>query len=378
MSPDQEAHFTDKDENAFVTWVRDHLVNGAALKRGITANEYVEICRHEWALCAADEVYRIKMLVDPLMQPELAAESPWRSTGRPYCVLIARVDSNGDLVDAPPEYEPPSGPGVHLLHMVAGSPSGGTVPDPSRPAPYLIGFLDVLGFEALLERLGLEELTSRYEQLLRVALVPHSETRPWSLALAEVRGELTAGLMWLPIQTAYFSDSLLLWVHYHPGHVAEFLHRCARVFCEAMALGLPLRGALSVGEALLDKTRGMYLGRPLIEAVRLEGQSDWIGVALGASFKSESLHIPVPPDAVLKYRLPLKEKGLSLFSDLVLDWPRVWRDSRTDSAADHLTTLADGLTANVREKYNAALQFWEYSLTNKDWFVPSRLDSNHS
>jgi hypothetical protein len=255
--------------------------------------------------------------------------------------------------------------------MVAGSPSGGTVPDPSKPAQYLVGFLDVLGFEALLERIGLEELMSRYEKLLRVALLPQSETRPWSLALADVRGELKAGLMWLPIQTAYFSDSLLLWVHYHPGHIAEFLHRCARVFCEAIALGLPVRGALSVGKALLDKNRGIYLGRPLIEAVRLEGQSDWIGVALGASFKSESLHIPVPPDGIFEYRPPLKEKGLSLFSDLVLDWPRVWRDSRTDSAADHLTKLANGLTNNVREKYSAAaLQFWEYSLTNKDWFLP--------
>jgi hypothetical protein len=88
MSLDQEPHFTDNDEKAFVTWVEDHLRNGAALKRGITANEYVEMCRQEWRLCATDEVYRIKMLVDPLMQPELAAESPWEwsSTGRPYCV----------------------------------------------------------------------------------------------------------------------------------------------------------------------------------------------------------------------------------------------------------------------------------------------------
>jgi hypothetical protein len=298
MSQGQSPNFKDNDEEAFVTWVNNHLEKGAALKRGITADDYVEMCRQEWRLSTTDTVYRMKMLVDPLIQPELAAESPWEwsSLGRPYCVLIARIDSNAELVDAPPGYQPPSGPGVRLLHMVAGSPSGGTVPDPSKPAQYLVGFFDVLGFEALLERIGLKELMSLYEELLRVALLPQSETRPWSLALAEVQGQPKVGLMWLPIQTAYFSDSLLLWVHYHPGHVAEFLHRCARVFCEAIALGLPIRGALAAGEALLDKNRGIYLGKPLIEAVRLEGQSNWIGVALGASFKSESLHIPVPPD----------------------------------------------------------------------------------
>lgn len=365
--------FSPDDERPFVVFVTEHLGKGAAAKRGMTPQQYVELARERWQSCHADQVYALKVLIDPLVQPELAAELPteWTASGLPFCELIARIDSNGQLVDAPAGYVPPTHPGAHLAHIVAGSSSGGEVPDPTQPTDYLIAFLDVLGFEALLRKVGLDELTRRYEELLTVALRPNSETRQWTIELALVQGEPTPGLMWLPMQTAYFSDSLLLWVAYHPGHVHEFLDRCSRVFCQALALGLPVRGAISVGRATLDKSRGIYLGEPLIEAVRLESKLNWIGVALAASWKSESLRIPVPPDRVFLYQPPLKDGAAPLFGDLVLDWPRVWRESRQDSASDHLSELADpGLPEALHERYVAAIRFWEFSDANKDWFLP--------
>lgn len=174
-----------------------------------------------------------------------------------FCVLVARVGNRGELVDAPPDYQPPHFPGVRLSHIVAGSPSGGKEPDPSKPADYLLAYLDVLGFEALLQRRGLDEVSDLYTRLLDTALAPHSEAKPWGKALSMVRGEVMPALMWLPIHTAYFSDGLLLWVHYHPGHVQEFFERCARVFCEALELGLPARGAVTAGRAVLNKDRNI-------------------------------------------------------------------------------------------------------------------------
>jgi hypothetical protein len=364
--------FASDDEAAFVSSVTEHLAKGAATKRGISAAEYVRMARDQWKSCHTDGVYAIKLLVDPLVEPELAEEVPpeFVVPGRPFCELIAAIDSNGDLAHAPPGYVPPSFPGVLLNHIPIGSPSGGEVPDPSRPADYLVCFLDVLGFEALLKQIGLDELGLRYEALLNIALARHSESRPWSLGLALVGGHVRPGLMWLPIQTAYFSDGLLLWVHYHPGHVFEFLDRCSRIFCEALTLGMPIRGAIAVGRATLDKARGIYLGLPLIEAVRLEGRLDWIGVALGASWKSEQLRIPVPPDKVFLYNPPLKEGAADLFAGLVLDWPRVWRESRQDSAVEYLRRLSSNLPENLAARYAAATAFWEHSLANQDWDRP--------
>jgi hypothetical protein len=369
----RDARFDPDDDEKFVWFVTEHLKKGAATRRGMMDVEYVRLARNRWNSCAADKVYAIKFLVDPLVQPDLVPELPdeFIQSGEPFCTLIARIGSRGELIDAPKNYTPPSYPGVHLAHIVAGSPSGGDVPDPHMPTEYLIAFLDVLGFEALLNRIGLEALTQRYQDLLAVALHPQSEARPWSRAQTIVLGEPTPALMWLPIQTAYFSDSLLLWVAYNPGHVEEFLNRCSRVFCEALAQGLPIRGAISAGRANLDKERGIYLGLPLIEAVRLESRSNWVGVSLAASWKSEVLHIPVPPDTVFLYNPPLKAGGDALFSGLVLDWPRVWRESREDSALPYLANLClPDLPPDLKARYDAASTFWLYSEQNQDWFVP--------
>jgi hypothetical protein len=288
-----------------------------------------------------------------------------------FCVLVARVGHQGELIDAPPGYQPPCFPGVRLAHIVAGSPSGGHEPDSSKPADYLLAYLDVLGYEALMRRRGLDEIYALYIRLLDTGLAPHSEARPWAKALSAVRGELVPALMWLPIHTAYFSDSLLLWVHYHPGHVQEFFERCARVFCEALDLGLPVRGAVTVGRAVLDKGRNIYLGEPLVEAARLEAKLDWIGLALGSSFRSETLRIPVPPDTVSPFTPPLKTGGGDLCSDLVLDWPRVWRESFSSSAVDRLQSLCrPDLPEALQQRYRDAISFYKHSEEYQNWFLP--------
>jgi len=363
-----------RDDDLFNERVEEQLRKGAATKRGITDDEYVNLARKAWDRCVRDQVYRIKLLVDPVVEPELAADAPsdLRESQSPFCILIARIGADGELVDAPAVYERPQEEGVLLAHLPFGSPTGGVVPDPTGPADYLIAFLDVLGFSALLERIGLNALLESYERLLAVALAPHSESHSWSAAHVFVQNELVPALMWLPIQTAYFSDSLLLWVPYHPSHTEEFLRRCSAVFCASLAEGLPIRGAVSIGRAVLDKERGIYLGPALVEAVHLEENSNWVGVCLAASWKSESPSIPVPPDCVLIYEPPLKPGGDVHSSGLVLDWPRVWRWSRQDSAIPFLAELRrPDLPEELKALYDAASSFWVHSERNKDQCLPS-------
>jgi len=365
--------FTPDDESIFISLVKEHLGKGAAAKRAISPKEYASRVRDRWKACSTDAVYMVKMLVDPVVQPEIMAELPpeWQAMTEPFCELIAAIDSNGELVNAPPGYVPPSYRDVLLGVIPVGSPSTAPIPDPTQPAEYIVAFLDVLGFEALLNDLGLDEMARRYDSLLESALRPQSEGKPWSQEIAIVRGEPIGGLMWLPIQTAYFSDTLLLWIHYHPRHVPFFLDRCAKVFCQALSLGIPIRGAISIGEAILDKNRGIYLGTPLIEAVRLEDRSKWIGISLGASWKSETMRVPVPPDRIFLYNPPFKDGGLPLFSGLALDWPRVWRESREDSPTEYLERLCrPALPQDLRDRYSAAVRFVEYSAANQDWFLP--------
>jgi len=354
-------------DESFAQLLSTLLALRAHTMRGLTEEAYVALARVVWSSCEKDGVYAVKLLIDPVAQPQHHEEG----SDDLFCVLIARVGYQGELIDAPPGYEPPSYPGVKLSHVVVGSPSGGHVPDASQPQTYLLAFLDVLGFEALLERVGLAEVHARYALLLEQALRPQSQEKQWFRVKSIVQGEVVPALMWLPVQAAHFSDSLLLWVHYHPGHVEEFLKRCSRVFCKALDLGIPLRGAVTVGDAVLDNSANVFLGKPLVEAARLESKQDWVGVALGASFKNESLRIPIPPEKIRMHTPPLKDGATSLFSDLVLDWPRVWNSDYTDSAIEKLNALA--LTAPkgpLRARYAAACSFYEMSSESPDWFIP--------
>lgn len=360
-------HSSTDDDNAFRTIVSELLALEAHAKRGLSEAEYIALAREVWSSCEKDSVYAIKLLFDPIVQPQFREES----ASDLFCVLVARIGPAGELVDAPPGYTPPDYPGVRLSHVVAGSPSGGAEPDVTQVQTYLLAYFDVLGFETLLTRVGLAEVHKRYLSLLDQALRPQSHERPWSRAKSIVRGQVVPAMMWLPMHAAHFSDSLLLWVHYHPGHVEEFLNRCARVFCKALDLGIPLRGAITVGDSVLDRASNIFLGAPLVEAARLESKQDWIGVALGASFKSESLRIPIPPDKIRFYKPPLKDGGAELFSDLVLDWPRVWWSEYSVSAIDKLNALSDPvLPEPIRARYSAASAFYETSYADRDWDVP--------
>jgi hypothetical protein len=362
--------FLESDEPNFVKLVTEQLAKGASKRRAISDSRYVQVVRERWITCPPDEVYQVKFFVDPLTQPDLVSgfPEPFGSSVDPFCVLVARIGADGELVDAPPEYKRPGYSGVAFSEIVVGSVTGGEVPDPSAPAEYIVAFLDVLGFESLLVDIGLDEMLERYQELLTCALRPSSEKQPWSMATTTVRGELTPGLMWLPIETTYFSDSLLLWVPYHPMHVFEFMERCAAVFCRALGLGIPLRGAISVGRAVLDKSRGIFLGTPLVEAVRLESKAEWAGISLGLSWRSKRI---MGTDKLMVYEPPLKDGGSKLSSGLVLDWPRAWRESRDDSAELCLRALCPSTAAeSVQKKYAATLAFCQYSADNKDWDLP--------
>jgi hypothetical protein len=257
-------HFTPSDDDTFRAIASELLSMEGHSKRGLTEAEYVAMARQVWSSCEKDSVYAIKLLFDPIVQPQFCEDAQTDI----FCVLVARIGHSGELIDAPLGYKSPNYPGVRLSHVVAGSPTGGHEPDSSQAQTYLLAYFDVLGFEALLAKVGLAEVHQRYLLLLDQALRPQSHERPWSRANSIVRGQSVPALMCLPMHAAHFSDSLLLWVHYHPAHVEEFLKRCARVFCKALDLGVPIRGAIAVGEAVrsgpgrLDRPDGFVRCNP--------------------------------------------------------------------------------------------------------------------
>ena len=220
--------------------------------------------------------------------------------------------------------------------------------------------LDVLGFESLFKRIGLEAIKERYAKLTEYV---KEQTGGVDVALTP-DGHVTVG--WLVIGNAYFSDTLLFWTKYSKVSLPSFTQLIAETVCYGLEHELPLRGTITVGEAILDAKSGAYLGQPIIEAARAEGAQEWIGISFGPSFLVPDFGSGFYLHSVLPYKSHYKDTSSPYATGITVDWPRRWRETRkTDLGA-----LIAGMDTDIRfsEYYRKTRAFIEFSESNHDWF----------
>jgi hypothetical protein len=301
------------------------------------------------------------MFIDPLVDVKFQTDFP---STEPYCVLVARIDPDGKLVDALPGYTRPTEDNVYHSHVVAGA----LAPRASRkqaasPGRYLLAYFDILGFKQKLKTNPLAEVHKSYLELLEEAVLPQKASWTKSVAVSS-RGKLLPALAWAPIEVAYASDSIILFARYDPQLTEEFFKRASMLFCAAIRCGVPLRGVVAFGDAVFDGTRNVFIGDPLIEASSLEQRLECIAVALGRSIQK----IPVPPHLVQQIQPPIKAGGADLFGGLVLDWPRVWRSLFETPVTEFISEMSKS-TSDLRllARYEHAEEFFHYSKEHENW-----------
>lgn len=237
---------------------------------------------------------------------------------------------------------------------------------------FAVCFFDVLGFETKFKKIGLGRMLENYQQLIRVVDERNQRTKDWfgNLNFSESAYWTSEQEPFISnkIYGAYASDSILLfsfadfpenrypealnlkenestvrasnpatgWM-YHPIPCDNFLDVCNEIICHSIEIGLPLRGSLSLGEAVLHLDRGIFLGQPLIDAARLESNQKCIGVTFSKSFMSQ-----VVPN---RYQLPFNNQFKNpsatflVSTDLMLDWPRHWRNTRNSNLENFINNL---------------------------------------
>jgi hypothetical protein len=197
-------------EKLFQQSLKKYLKAGVPNKREMSVEEYIQRCQSLWDRCKTDRVYSIKMFVEPLTDKQLID-----GNDDIYCVLVARCDPDGKLIDALPGYHRESEPGVFLSQVVIGSPHGYTPKQTkSSVETYLVAYFDILGFKSKLKKEKLENVHRLYLELIETAIKP--QQAPWAKNLAQnAKGDLVPALMWTPIEAAYASDSLILFCLYH-------------------------------------------------------------------------------------------------------------------------------------------------------------------
>jgi hypothetical protein len=374
-------------EKQFQKSLRAHVAAGIPARRGVSAAQYVAACTELWNRCETDAVYAVKLFIEPMIDTQFAEHS-----SDIFCVLIARCDPEGHLIDASPGYRRLEEPGIFLSKIVIGAPYGVSPRRPlkSKVETHLFAYFDILGFKNRLRKETIERVHQDYLRLIEYALKPQQAQWAKSSALSP-GGPLVPALMRIPIEAAYASDSLVLYVPYHPSFVEEFLRRAALLFCVALRSRVPLRGAITFGQGAFHARTNVFIGAPLVEAAGLEQNLDWLGIVFGKSIEKldwgnlpisvpEAGAVPLPPHLAQRISPPMKGPGTELFGGLVLDWPRVWRQTFDDSAIPYMAalyevaeeddSLQDAARDVIQARYEHAAYFFEFSNMNQNWCLP--------
>lgn len=277
----------------------------------------------------------------------------------------------------------------------------------SQEQVYTIALFDILGFSNFVEKNGTDIILELYNKLLdliskqqsgigdnsgpTINAVPIRMTEDWkhNLMVAGNNGY---------VNVCHFSDTFILYVNYHLhnrgfwlanrkdepyplllGEVGtpyypimyakhyiylSFLQTCMEFFCEAIVAGIPLRGCISTGPAVMDSYKSIYIGSTLVEAARGETEQNSLGIAFGKSFNN--CH-PVYNDYFIPYLSHIKENS-SFLSPMMLDWARYWQKSPTFNK-HNLVECINKMNTDARfsSYYDNAIKFFEFSNNHQNW-----------
>lgn len=275
---------------------------------------------------------------------------------------------------------------------------------------YSIALFDILGFSNFVTNNGTEVILDLYNKLLDLinkqkstpegqasfagSVVPVPTSPDWrnNALIADANGF---------VRVCHFSDTFIIYVNYQLGKQGwwlrdtkyepnplligeantpycpiffdshtiylSYLQTCMEFFCQAIFAGIPLRGCLSTGMALMDQEKSIYFGNPIVEAARGETAQDALGIAFGKSFNN---YHPVYHDYFIPYLGHMKSNSnkTEFLSPMVLDWPRYWRHS-PDFKDYSLVEYIDKMNTdpNFSKYYENAIEFVEFSEKHENW-----------
>lgn len=273
---------------------------------------------------------------------------------------------------------------------------------------YSIALFDILGFSNFVEANGNQVILDLYNRLLDLInkqkssfgqsesfagnVVPAPVSNDWksSVLIGDANGY---------INVCHFSDTFIIYVHYLLGkqpfwlatpknepyplllgepntieypeiyekhHIyLSFLQTCMDFFCQAIIAGIPLRGCVSTGLAVMDPYKSIYVGSPIVEAARGEPARNSIGISFGKSFNN---HHPVYNNYFIPYFDDIKPEKSNYLSPMVLDWARYWRDNPEFKEYD-LHNCISKMNNDPKHSYyyDNAIRFYDFSEKHKGW-----------
>lgn len=206
-----------------------------------------------------------------------------------------------------------------------------------------VAVCDILGFSELVEQQPLGAVVDNaigwFRKALNHSLLKNgfpSETP--SLPTLEVHPDV--GIAW-------FSDTVLFYTKQDNDQaVRELLSTVAWLLFETILEGVTkLRGGIAYGPVHLEPENSLFVGKPIIEAYRLEQSQQWSGVALAASAVARLPECVRTGELLDWWVKPwdVPRKGLAPLHTLAVNWNQGihrpdWRLRWSDASEDPTET----------------------------------------
>ncbi|MBN1778022.1 MAG: hypothetical protein JW811_07860 [Clostridiales bacterium] len=181
-----------------------------------------------------------------------------------------------------------------------------------------VAYFDVLGFTDMIKTEPLANVVERYQRMIEY-------TNNYMVAVDEISKKIIR----LPksCDRYIFSDSILLVANKDTNEsFVDLISYAWRFLQIAMVSEFPLRGAITYGDVLIDPQKGLYLGKPIVEAVELEKEQDWMGAIVADSTAQQYTMVfedGYPNSEILQllfpiYTVPLKNNEIR--TSRVINW----------------------------------------------------------
>lgn len=350
------------------TLIKKYLDDRVYEKRGWTREQYIKKCKDVWKKIKYDPEYEKKIIIDfsePLTVPLL------------FGFTELEVDFADDaLVQAPVHWEEKQD--IECLVMLSakrpnekGKIERVKIDEAFKPADpefekenldqhlYLVALFDVLGFSNLVVEKGSQVILETYQKLIETVIEREGYT---AFGRVKLGSNYTIGGSYTPIKYAYFSDTIILWTSSNDTHVSPFLARCADLICEALKIGMPLRGSICFGEAVMNKTTNTFIGGAIVEASNIEKNQKWIGATLGEAFFLPELREAVSGTLIVPLFCEHYKEAMPLTSPyMTLDWVARWKSKNYPDLISTLEELKKKAPEKNKVYYDNTINFVGYT-----------------
>lgn len=336
-------------------------------KHGINKQEYIAICKKAWdentglGKAIADKLYPMSLdqmskaagyHIDYTVEQFLKGikESlPADSKEFIYCLNTYLFDFNtGQPVKLPP---------IHYPNYWS---------DKSiNEGAYFLCYFDVLGFTKLVESKTPSEVYAIYETILKKARV----NRPYTVQQIDTDDRIKPGEWTIPVMArvpfkyAYYSDTILFWAPGHSYAISGFIAKCIDFFNVALKEGVFLRGVISYGDAILNKSKNIFIGRPIIEASNLEKELQWVGVTFGESIYANNFFKYIDNNLVMSsFPYSMKRVINGKIFHIGINWMERLSNEELNNVLKNLKETREIVPDKVKEYINHTIRYRDYYL----------------